>query len=79
MHTKFDVSRCEIQIRNQYHIWCILNMLFARQIRIMFRISIKLYMVVDLYGTLMHDFFETGAAINFREIGENVEKRPISQ
>ncbi len=79
MHTKFEVSRCKIQIRNRCQIQPILKMLFGRQIRIVIQISIKLYMMVGLYGTLIRDFLETSAAINFRVISENIEKRPISQ
>ncbi len=41
--------------------------------------SIKLHRMIDLYRKDMHDFLETSAAINFREIGKNVKKRPISQ
>ncbi len=49
------------------------------QIRIVIRTSMKLCMMIVLYGTLMCIFYEPNAAIIGRDINENVEKRPISQ
>ncbi len=45
------------------------------QIRIVIRISMKLRMMIDLYGTLMCNFWKPVAAIIGRDINQNVEKR----
>ncbi len=42
------------------------------QIRIVIRTSMKLCMMIVLYGTLMGNFYEPNAAIIGRDIDENV-------